>query len=229
MNLRKAKTMENETRKKKRNRIGNVAAIATVFVLTLLLATACSSGKGFKGRSIVNIEVTAPNVIKFDKYKSIYYKDLIMDVRIENFDPTKSVTHFFMDEFPMATKAHIMKYDEEKNAKLAPGELLISGSLKLSVKERNKIEDVKNEKGKGKSRQFVKVQHWDLKMEVIFTEGTEDGKGNEIFKKEFDEKLADADPESAQFNFENLFFKMTNRFTTRVTTIKRTQRRYLLQ
>lgn len=221
--------MENQKRKKRRNRIGSIGLIAVAVVFAMLLGTACSSSKGYKGRSIVRIDVIAPNAVKFDKFANVIYKDLSLDIRIENFDPKDAVTSFFMDEFARTTKSKIEAFDSAKHAKLAPGQLLISGSLRLSVKERSKIEDVKKEKGKGKSRKFVKVQHWDLKMEIILTEGTEDGAGKEIFKKEFKEKIADADPESARFNFENLFFKITNRFTARATTIKRTQRRYLLQ
>lgn len=221
--------MENEKRKKRRNRIGSTGLIAAAVVFAMLLGTACSSGKGYRGRSMVRIDVIAPNAVKFDKYSNVIYKDLKMDVRIENFDPREAVTAFFMDEFALTTETKIEAFDSAKHARLAPGQLLISGSLRLSVKERNKIEDVKKDKGKGKARKFVKVQHWDLKMEVILTEGTEDGAGKEIFKKEYKEKIADADPESAKFNFEDLFFKITNRFTARATTIKRTQRRYLLQ
>lgn len=221
--------MENEKRKKRRNRIGGICITAAAVIFMMLPGTACSSSKGYKGRSIVRIDVIPPNAIKFDRYSSVIYKDLAMDVRMKNFDPDEAVTTFFMDELARTTRSTFVPFDSTKHARLAPGQLLISGSMKLAVKERSKIEDVKNEKGKGKSRKFIKVQHWDLTMEIILTEGTEDGKGKEIYKKNFSEKTADANPESAKFNFEDLFFKITNRFTRQVTTVKRTQRRYLLQ
>ena len=56
------------------------------------------------------------------------------------------------------------------------------------------------------------------------------GAGKDIFKQDFTEKLSDVDSSetTTKFNFEKIFFNMTNRLVMRVKKTKKLERRYLL-
>jgi hypothetical protein len=96
--------------------------------------------------------------------------------------------------------------------------------MKFDINDRNIIRKVKSEAGK-KKKKFVSIQHWSMNFEVIITEADT---GKELFKKNYESKLKDADPESTDYNFKALFNKVTDNFLKDITKKERFEQRYLL-
>lgn len=208
-------------RKKDRNRSLILAALL-VFSLVSLFA-ACGGGPR-SGLEVV-IELPDPGSLKFEKYDKILYKDLVIEGIPEGYDPASEIETFFLVDLGRVIEKKIEKWDGEKHGEMSPeGLLIISGKLKIAIKSRSKIEDVKEGKKKSKKK-FVTVQHWDMTM-TLDMKDVADGKS--VYNEDFKAKLANADAKTVKFNFENLFFKVTNRFTKKVTRTKKMQRRHLL-
>jgi hypothetical protein len=192
-------------------------------ILAMVCLASCTSGGG--NRLEVRIQVPDPFAVNFEKYDHIIYKDLSIQSELKTYNPQEEIRGFFLEDFPRIIDKSIEAWDNEKHTPMPANTLLITGKLKLVVKERSKIEEVEKEEGKGKKRSFVTVQHWDVILSILLDEA---GTGKEIYQEEFNEKIADADPVNAKFNFEKLFYKITDRLVKQVTRAKRMQRRYLL-
>jgi hypothetical protein len=199
----------------------------TVFLICLVffagfLTTGC--GRGISNHLEVLIELPDPGSLNFDDYKTVLYKDLEVEGMPENFDPTSRLRNFFIADLSRSIDKKVQQWNESDHGELVPkGLAIISGKLKMEIKSRSKITDDKSE-GKGKKK-FVTVEHWSMTLELkIKDEST----GKEIYEDSFTAKLANAEPDSIEFNFENLFYKVTNRFIHRVTRTKKMQRRHLL-
>jgi hypothetical protein len=189
-----------------------------------------SCAGGGSNRVEVRIEVQDPYAVDYDKYDKIIYKDLTVEAEIKNYNPDKEIRYFFLTDLPKIVEKDVEHWDSEKHGDLSTetGSLVISGTLKIEVKERSKIQEVTDtsEQGGGKKKRgFVTIQHWDVKLTVTMKDAVD---GTEIFNREFNEKLADADPKNPKFNFEKIFYKITNRLARKLTRSKRKQRRYIL-
>jgi hypothetical protein len=216
-----------EKERKERNKSRIITAAALFVFGMALLFSGCGSGIG--NRLEVTLELPDPHSINFDKYEKILYKGVTLESVPKGYDPTPEIKSFFLEDLGRVIEKKVEQWDREKHGEMVPdGLLVISGNLKISVKSRSKIEDVKGE-GKGKKKkgkkQFVTVQHWDMTMTLELKDASA---GKAIFKEDFKAKLANADPETLKFNFENLFFKVTTRFVKKVTRTKKMQRRHLL-
>ncbi|MCK5057542.1 MAG: hypothetical protein KAT34_12840 [Candidatus Aminicenantes bacterium] len=189
-----------------------------IIILPVFLSLSCVTTKDHVS---VRIPVKDKKAVDFEKPKGIFYSEAIIENVTENYNPRQDVTDFFLKDLPRYIKRDIEPVTEgiEKT-----GSLLITGKLKLEIKERSVIKKVKDESGK-KAKTFVSVQHWALNFEVIITESDS---GKELFKKNYESKLKDADPEEAEYNFKALFSKVTDNFLKKILRKERFEQRYLL-
>ena len=206
--------------------------------MTVLMLTSCSSNV-----EEVKLEVSEKKIIDFDKYDKIIYADLLLKATPEGFNPSEELFEFFINDLSKVLEKKVQHFDVstiadinsvidenirlrkiEERLKGVPNSLLITGILTFDIKTRTKIKDVKNDSGK-KEKTFVKVQHWGLTMKILIIDlNTE----QELFNKNYSEKTANADVLNPKYNFDDLFFKISNNFTRDLVNKKSTQRRYLL-
>lgn len=213
-------------RKSKKN-LRTVSVYVCVCALMFFMAS-CAGGSS--NRVEVRIEVQDPHAVDFDKYDKIIYKDLTVESDIKNFNPDEEIEYFFLTDLSKVFEKDVEHWDSEEHGDLSSrtDTLVISGTMKIEIKERSKIQEVTetSDEGSGKKkRAFVTIQHWNMKLTVTLKDAAD---GTEIFSEEFNEKLADADPKSAKFNFEKVFYRITNRLARKLTKSKRMQRRYIL-
>jgi hypothetical protein len=204
-------------------------SILTLSIVTavFLVLTACTNNF-----TEVRIKTGDIKIIDFDKYDKIIYADIEIVSPPENYSPDKELRFFFLDDFAKITGKTITHYeikdqDREKikdEFKNSPNTLLVTGKIIFDIKTRSRVAEVKNAEGK-KEKQFVPVQHWTLTLNL---EIIETASGEELFKKSYTEKTAEPDLTNPKYNFDDLFFKINNRFQKDITNIKSTQRRYLL-
>lgn len=192
----------------------------------LFSAVSCTRGSD---RIEVRIEVENPHAIDFGKYDKILYKDLALEWPAKDYTPEEQLRSFFLDELAKNIDKNIESWTgntSDPEAGIPANALLITGKLMLEIKERSKIKEQKDETGKVKNV-FVGIQHWSMTMALVMKDGST---GKDIFKQDFTEKLSDVDSSetTTKFNFEKIFFKMTNRLIMKVKKTKRMQRRYLL-
>ena len=203
----------------------------SIITVVFLMLTACTNNF-----VEVRIEVKDIKVIDFNKYDKIVYADLAIESPLKEYSPVNELRLFFLDDFAKIIGKDIEHFEikEETGKKRedilnetykdSPGTLLITGKAAIEIKTRSRIKEVKNKEGK-KEKKFVPVQHWTLKVKI---EIIEPDSGEEFFKKTYSEKTAKPDISDPKYNFDDLFFKINNRFQKDITNIKRTQRRYLL-
>lgn len=192
----------------------------------LFFTASCTRGAD---RIEVQIEVENPYAIDFEKYDKVLYQDLTLDWPAKDFNPQKELRSFFLDELPKNIDKNIEPWPgstADAETPMPANALLITGKLSLEIKERSKIKEQKDETGKVKNV-FVGIQHWSMTMTVVMKDTST---GKDIFNQDFTEKLSDVNSSetTTKFNFEQIFFKMTNRLIMRVKKTKRLQRRYLL-
>jgi hypothetical protein len=195
-----------------------------VVVLVLVATAACTSGAN---RLEVRIEVKNPHAIDFEKYDKVLFQKLTMEWPAKDFTPEELIDEFFLVDLSKTIDKKVDPWKETSPEEpLPPNSLLITGKLKLEIKERSKIKEVKDESGKAKNV-FTNVQHWDMTMAVVIKDANT---GSEIFKQDFTEKLPNVDTSetSTKFNFETIFYKLTTRFVMKIKKTKQMQRRYLL-
>ena len=215
--------------KRKKTKSKRLIIVSVGFLLVffyLFSTTSCTRGAN---RLEVRIEVENPHAIDFEKYDKIFYKDLTLEWPAKDYSPGEELRGFFLDELAKNIDKNIEPWagnESGPEAGIPAGALLITGKLALEIKERSKIKEQKDETGKVKNV-FVGIQHWSMTMAVVMKDGTT---GKDIFKQDFTEKLSDVDSSetTTKFNFEKIFFKMTNRLIMKVQKTKRMQRRYLL-
>jgi hypothetical protein len=211
--------------KSKRPRWLNLGFMAVVFLM--MAAVSCSSVSN--NRVEVRIEVNNPTAVDFAKYDKIFYKDVALEWTPEDFSPVQELKDFFLKELPKIIEKDIEPWEGQgpgAEAEMPANALLITGKLSLDIKQRSKIKEVKDETGKSKNV-FAAIQHWDMTLSL---EMKDSHSGSNIFTGEYREKLADVDTSdtTTKFNFETLFFKLTNRFLMKIKKTKKMQRRYLL-
>lgn len=198
------------------------ACLGMCIVCTVLGLASC---RGMGNHVEVRISLQDPSVVDFKKYDKILYKDLTLESMPKDFDPGEELKVFFLDEFP---KAIDRKIEHWEPGKAKDAHLLITGTLKLDIKERSKIKEVKDKAKPGKKKNvFVTAQHWTMTLTAELKDSTT---GGHLLKEDFTAKLEDDEvgPTSSKFNFENLFYKITNRLVKKLTRTKKMQRRYLL-
>lgn len=214
-------------RKKTKSKRLIIFSVGFLLVFFYLFSTvSCTRGSD---RIEVRIEVENPHAIDFGKYDKILYKDLALEWPAKDYTPEEQLRDFFLDELARNIDKNIEPWDDDTSdpeAGIPADALLITGKLMLEIKERSKIKEQKDETGKVKNV-FVGIQHWSMTMALVMKDGST---GKDIFKQDFTEKLSDVDSSetTTKFNFEKIFFKMTNRLIMKVKKTKRMQRRYLL-
>jgi hypothetical protein len=219
--------MKKIQRKKTKSKRLIIVSVGFLLVFFYLFSSAsCTKGSN---RIEVRIEVENPHAIDFEKYDKIFYKDLDLEWPAKDYTPEEQLRDFFLEELAKNIDKNIEPWagnPSDPEVDIPARALLISGKLALEIKERSKIKEQKDETGKVKNV-FVGIQHWSMTMAVVMKDGTT---GKDIFKQDFIEKLSDVDSSetTTKFNFEKIFFKMTNRLIMKVQKTKRTQRRYLL-
>lgn len=215
--------------KRKKTKGERLIMVSFGFILVffyLFFTASCTRGSD---RIEVRIEVENPHAIDFEKYDKILYKDLSLEWPAKDFTPEEQLKSFFLEELARNIDKNIEPWTgntSDPETGIPAGALLITGKLTLEIKERSKIKEQKDETGKTKNV-FVGIQHWSMTMALVMKDGDT---GKNVFKQDFTEKLSDVDTSetTTKFNFEKIFFNMTNRLVMRVKKTKRMQRRYLL-
>lgn len=233
MTMKKLKKNQNLEKSKLRLISPGLLVVMVLMVLGLLAGvTGCKSGMN---RTEVVIEINNPSAVEFNKYDKVYYQDLSLESMPGGFNPEKELRIFFLEELSSIIEKKIERWDKGNSEPMPARSVLITGKLKLDVKERSRIQDVDNgEEGalKGrdgsggkKKRVFVSVQHWDMTFSLVIRDVDA---GKEVFKDEYTAKLTNAVPDSTKYNFEDLFFKVSNRLVNKLVKTRKMQRRYLL-
>lgn len=207
----------------------NKSFLKLLFVALTVMGLVAGSTSCLNRQLEVRIPVTRGEAVDLEAYDHIVYADVEILSPPKNYSPDEKVQVFFLAELPKLLGRdfiHCKNLDEGKKiAAEKPNAVLITGKLIFDIKERNKIEDVKNKKTGKKERKFVKVAHWTLKLEMVMTAGKD---GEVIFKKTYKEKISDAEKDD-KYNFESLFFRVHEQLTRDVTRVKRMVRRFLLK
>ncbi|UCH95231.1 MAG: hypothetical protein JSV88_34005 [Candidatus Aminicenantes bacterium] len=214
-------------RKIKNKRLVSVSMGFMVVVFSLFSMISCASGTN---RVEVRIEVKNPNAIDFETYDKVLYQDLTLEWEPKDFTPEDQLKSFFLSELPRVIDRDIEPWDGKTSAAdmvIPANSLLITGKLTLEIKERSKIKEIKDQETGKPKNVFTSIQHWDMTLALVMKESKT---GKEIFKQDFKEKLSNVDTSdtTTKFNFEKIFFKLTNRFLMKVKKTKKMQRRYLL-
>jgi hypothetical protein len=216
--------MKNEKNVKDKKRTPAAVILACLLLCGVMVLLTPGCGGAIGNRLEVTVELPDPHSVSFENYDNVLYKDLVLESIPKGYDPVDEINTFFIEDLSRIVDKKIVHWNREEHGEMVPKSLLIvTGSLKLDIKSRSKIKDIK-EKGKEK-KAFVTVQHWEMILTVVMKDAAA---GKEIFKDEFKAKLANAEAGNAKFNFENLFYKVTSRFVKKVTRTKKMQRRHLL-
>ena len=176
--------------------------------------------------NIVKIPVKSSTTIDFIKYKDVVYDPVKVEKFPTEYDPGPSIDYFFLNELPKTIKKPIRRQNsgEKPVSGLKEGELLlIGGEISLKIKERNVIDE---QKGRKKRRIFVKIENWELQLEIFFRDAAT---GKNIFSKKLKETYNGADRKKPAYNFEFLFRKITEKFVRLVMGLGRLETRYLIK
>ncbi len=133
-------------------------------------------------------------------------------------------------EPPLPPPSPLPEPAAKKDTLIGPNAYVISGQLVFSIKDRSVLRKVRDDSGK-KKKGFVSIQNWSLNLEVIVRDMSNldaSGQGKVLFKKNYDSRLREADPEKAEYNFKALFNKVTDRFLKEISRRKRYEKRTLL-
>ena len=203
--------------KRKKIKVKRLIIIGFSFMLVFFYLFSTASCTRASDRMEVRIEIENPHAIDFEKYDKILYKDLALEWSAKDFTPEEQLRSFFLDELARNIDKNIESWDDNSSdpeAGIPADALLITGKLTLEIKERSKIKEKKDETGKTKNI-FVGIQHWSMTMAVVMKDGST---GKDIFKQDFTEKLSDVDSSetTTKYNFEKIFFRMTNRLMMKV-------------
>lgn len=193
--------------------------VLSILVLFLILLADCSVTTD---HLLVRIPYRHEKAVDFDKYEKIVYSPckLTGTESIKDYDPRQEVTGFFLKDLSQAVKREIHPGEAASGEKA----LIVSGELKIEIKERSVIRKVKGESG-GRKKAFVPVQHWTLELKVKVREASSD---KELFFNTYESKLKDADPGKGEYNFKALFNKVTDKLIREITRKEKFQQRYLL-
>ncbi len=176
--------------------------------------------------NIVKIPVKSSTTIDLIKYKNVVYDPVKVEKFPSEYDPGPSIDYFFLNELPKTINKPItrQKPGEDPVSSLKEGELLlIGGEISLKIKERHVIDE---QKGRKKRRIFVKIENWELQLEIFFRDAAT---GKNIFSKKIKETYNGADRKKPDYNFEYLFRKITEKFVRLFMGLGRLETRYLIK
>ncbi len=196
--------------------------IIAIAVITAFMIGSCRT----QPVNIVRIPVKSSTTIDFLKYKDVAYDPVKVEKFPSEYDPGPSIDYFFLNELPKMIKKPIKRQILEGKpvSDLKEGELLlIGGEISLKIKERNVIDE---QKGKKKRRIFVKIENWELQLEIFFRDAAT---GKDIFSKKLKETYNGADRKKPDYNFEFLFRKITEKFVKLFMGLGRLETRYLMK
>jgi len=157
----------------------------------------------------------------------------------------KKVEHFGKDQSEIPANALLvngtLKLEIKERSKIKEIDASTEETKKAEEKETQKETEIQSdEKDSGtaganskektgkeskKKRVFITVKHWTLNLTVVMKDTAS---GNEVFKGDFEEKLVDEEGNSNKFNFEDWFYKVSNKLVKKMTKTRKMQRRYLL-
>lgn len=191
----------------------------TLFYSIIVIVALLASCSGVSGDREVRLEIPNPQGINLEKYDTIIYQELTLSSMPQGFNPVGDLKNFFLGDFAKALGKTVEAWDESKHGegKNPPRSLLLTGTLKLDIKERSKIEDKKDDKGK-KKRAFVGIQNWEMTLSLTIKDLSN---GTVVFTQSMEEKSPDVLPNSNKFNFDNLFFKISNQLVRKIQRVKR--------
>ncbi len=187
-----------------------------------LLAASCNT----RPVNLVRIPVKSVNAINFLKYKDIAYVPVKVEKFPSEYDPGPSIDYFFLNELPKTLKKPVSRYtpEDKTSSVLKEGDLLlVGGDLSLTIKERNVIDDDKEKKG---VRVFVKIENWDLTLNVFFKDAVT---GKDVFSRTIKESFNGADRNKPDYNFEFLFKNITEKLIRLFMGLGRMEVRYLIK
>ncbi|MEN8222928.1 MAG: hypothetical protein ABFR36_06675 [Acidobacteriota bacterium] len=190
-------------------------------ILILLLGN-CST----KRINLVRIPVKSANTINFLKYKDIAYDPVKVEKFPSEYDPGPSIDYFFLNELPKTLKRSVKRYTpvDKSSPELKEGDLLlVGGEISLTIKKRSVIDDDKEKKG---VRVFVKIENWELSLNVFFRDAAT---GKDVFSKTIKESYNGADRNKPDYNFEFLFKNITERLVRSFMGLGRMEVRYLIK
>ena len=198
-----------------------IIIIAYSVILTFL-ASSCNT----RPVNLVRIPVKSVNAINFLKYKDIAYVPVKVEKFPSEYDPGPSIDYFFLNELPKTLKMPVKRYIpvEKTSSELKEGDLLlVGGDISLIIKERNVIDDDKEKKG---LRVFVKIENWELSLNVFFRDAVT---GKDVFSKNIKETFNSADRSKPDYNFEFLFKNITEKLVRLFMGLGRMEVRYLIK
>jgi len=193
--------------------------LAVCFLTIVIFVENCSTQKVH----LVRIPVVSKSAIDFVKFKKVVYDPIKVIEFQPEFKPEFSINYFFLEEMPKVIDKPIKKFDPANNMSegLKAGDvLLVGGKLSLKIKELSVISEKK------KKRVFVKVENWELSLEISFKDLAT---GKEIFKKTLKGSLSGVDGKKPDYNFEFVFRKVTEKFVRIFMGLEKLERRYLLK
>lgn len=196
----------------------NDKIITILTVLLVLMSLSCATTSDHIS---VRIPVKNKKAIDFEKAKVVLYDRFKIENNPEGYEPQQQVEDFFLKDLSKYIKRDIQVLNDDTNK---DGAFIFSGKMTFDIKERSVIRKRKSESGK-KEKKFVTVQHWTLNFEIVITDSDS---GKELFKKDYESKLKDTDPEEADYNFKSLFNKVTDNFIKEIIRKERFEQRYLL-
>jgi len=183
----------------------------------------------------IRIPIKLKSVIDYKSYDKIFVGDFKIESSLKSFNPETELYLFFTKEFSQSIKRKIEKMSSQningetpqslkERLKNLPNSLFITGELKINIKTRSIVKNVKNKSG-AKNKAFVKVQLWDMILTITMTDSNS---GEIASQNTFNEKLKDADPSREKYSFKLMFDNMTDRFIKKSTRRIRPQKRFLL-
>ena len=197
--------------------------IAITFALIVVFLTGSCNTKPI---NLVRIPVKSINTINFLKYKNIVYDTIKAEKFPSEYDPGPSIDYFFLNELPKTLKKPISRYTspEKDKSELKEGEVLIvGGDISLKIKERSVIDDDKKRKGR---RVFVKIENWDLSLNVFFRDAAT---GKDVFSKTIKDTYNGAERNKPDYNFEFLYKNITEKLVRMFMGLGRMEVRYLIK
>lgn len=183
----------------------------------------------------IQIPVKLKNVVDYEGYEKIYVGDFKIDSSLESFNPETELYQFFTEDFSQSINKKIETLTREEDSdtppqnlierlKNFPNSLFITGELKINIKTRSIVKNVKSSAG-SKNKAFVKVHLWEMILKIIMIESNS---GKITSQNTFEEKLRDADPDKVDYSFKLMFDNITDRFIRKTTRKITSQKRYLI-
>lgn len=209
----------------------NKLLLSLTVLAVLLFISACSSSQHL----VVRFYLDEKKAVDFPKYEEIVLGHFNILFPDNAFDPLPGVQEFFKEDFAktfnreVIIKPTLISYFKNPDECLEElttygNNVYITGNGKVEVKKRSVIKDIKDEKGK-KKRDFVKIEHWSMEIEFVIIESRT---GKILYQRALTEKLYEVDDQNLQYNFDDLFFKASNKFIHDLMKKRKRQERTIL-